>query len=644
VPFQRLTPAIRPEPFAAFVNRMPALYAVLLGNNLILAFALRHNYPLQTRQWVGYLIDIVLALRLIAWLRYDGAHMNAAGVIGKLRQMIVFGAAVCLAQTLWLLHLYSVAHPEATERLSQGGLVLLVLTIDVLVGAAMLMPIRIMSAAMAACFAVPTSVYLTHAGGRLELAAAAAIALAALFLSLIGHKAARDLTRVLTARDALARARAELYEIAHTDPLTGLANRRRFFDVLETLTRRGESYRLLALDLDGFKSVNDAHGHQAGDAILRIVADRLRALLPADALAARLGGDEFGVLLPGLGDDGLDDLDSLAAALGAPMEVDGVACLVGVSIGHSATDGANPHAYQEADDALFEAKRAGRNRVSAYSPAMAEARRRRLQIETALAGADLSQAIDVHYQPLVHAETAQIYGYEALARWTDPALGSVSPAEFIPIAERSGLVRAITRVVLGKTLAAARRTPDHIKLSVNLSAQDVTAELHMMALVAQIEASGVRAQRLTFEITETSLVTDLELCRRSLDRLRALGCAIAIDDFGAGYSSLTYINELAPDYVKIDRSFVRDLCDDARHRLFLGAILEMCASVGAFSVAEGVETPEQARTLRALGCFGMQGYLFGRPEPLPLVGQEAAQDVGDDVGHDVPATQEQARA
>lgn len=621
----RLTTAIRPEPFAAFLSRIPALYAVLLGNNLILAFALRHNYPLQMQQWIGFLIDAVLALRLVAWLRYDPTKLDVAGAARKLKSMIVIGSLICLAQTLWLLHLYSIAHPEATERLSQGGLVLLVLTIDVIVGAAMLMPIWIMSVAVVGGFALPTTLYLMNSGGRLEAAAAASIGLAAVFLTLAGLSAARDLTRVLLDRDALARARAELFEIAHTDPLTGLANRRRFFDVMEAFTRSGDSFRLLAIDLDGFKSVNDAHGHQAGDAILRIVGERLRALLPRDALAARLGGDEFGVLLPGLGGDGLDDLDGLAVALGAPMEVEGVACVVGVSIGHSANDGGNPNAYQEADDALFEAKRAGRNRVSAYSPEMAEARRRRMQVETALAGAVLPEAIEVHYQPLVHAETTQVYGYEALARWNDPVLGCVSPAEFIPIAERSGLIRAITRTVLTKTLAAARETPDHIKMSINLSAQDVTAELHMMALVALIEASGVRPQRLTFEITETSLVSDLVLCRRSLDRLRALGCAIAIDDFGAGYSSLTYIHELAPDYVKIDRSFVCGLCDDARHRLFLGAILEMCASVGAFSVAEGVETPEQARTLRALGCFGMQGFLFGRPAPLPVGGRAPAR-------------------
>lgn len=430
----------------------------------------------------------------------------------------------------------------------------------------------------------------------------------------------------LDARRAL---EAELREKAFQDPLTGLPNRANLMARISTgLLRISRSARpgslaLLFLDLDRFKAINDTMGHAAGDEFLVAITQRLtQAVRPGDTVG-RLGGDEFVVLLDRTGSE--EQVAAVAQrilnAVAEPLVIGGQTLFATVSIGATMAHDASRSAgelLRDADIAMYRSKATGRARLMMFEPSMRVDDR--LSLDSELRQALTDQALQVHYQPIVDLATGRVLGVEALARWPHPRLGWVPPAQFVQLAEETGLVRQLDQYVLAAALRDLGRLPHqqaHLGVSVNLSA----AHLHEATLPelvgSALVGSGVHPARLTLEITETAAMQDPCATMQSLEALVELGVSIALDDFGTGYSNLGHLKRLPIHDLKLDRSFVEHLDTDEQDAAIVTAVLTLSRALGLRVTAEGVETPRQRRRLVDGGCQRGQGYLFSRAVPLP---------------------------
>ncbi|MCE1009221.1 MULTISPECIES: putative bifunctional diguanylate cyclase/phosphodiesterase [Pseudomonas] len=419
-------------------------------------------------------------------------------------------------------------------------------------------------------------------------------------------------------------AHAQIHHMAHHDALTGLPNRTLFNERLrQALVRGSENAKLtaaLCLDLDNFKNINDSLGHAFGDKLLRELGKRLRRELREHDTLARLGGDEFAVVLTGL--DGRDaacnTAQRLINAICPPFQIEGHQFTVGVSIGIAIAPDDNDQAEQllgYADMALYEAKRNGRNRYECFDVELDVAARQRRLVETDLRTALHLGQLQLHYQPVVDQQTSSVTGYEALLRWEHPTRGMVMPMDFIPIAEETGLIHELGTRALNLACQEAASWDSEQTVSVNLSAvQFKNGNLvHIVALA--LADSGLPPQRLELEITESVLLGNSEENVRTLRALKDLGVSISLDDFGTGYSSLGYLRSFPFDRIKIDKSFVHDMCDSREAMSIIRAITDLSNSLMIKTTAEGVESEEQMRRLAAEGCSHFQGYLYGRPAP-----------------------------
>ena len=412
---------------------------------------------------------------------------------------------------------------------------------------------------------------------------------------------------------------------ARTDPLTGLANRRRLREAADRLLRRGGPASLLFLDLDGFKAVNDSRGHAFGDALLVEVAARLRACVRDGDLVVRLGGDEFAVLVPGDPVHAEDVARRVRIDMAVPVQLTGRAVRVTASIGVARTSGtagrrSGADLLRDADVAMYQAKAAGRNRVVVCDEGMAEAVLDRAALaEDLLAALAAGDQLAVHHQPVVTLPAGVTAGYEALVRWQHPVRGPVPPLDFVPLAEETGAVLALGRWVLRQaTRDAAAGLGGEVgpsKVAVNVSSRQLADDGFVDDVCEALRDSGLPADRLVLEVTETSLVEDLDSVCERLQELRALGVRIAIDDFGTGWSSLSYLRRLPVDIVKVDRSFITDLGRTPAATALVATIVELARGLSLDVVAEGVERTDQRDELARLGCAFAQGWLFGRPVP-----------------------------
>jgi diguanylate cyclase (GGDEF)-like protein len=439
--------------------------------------------------------------------------------------------------------------------------------------------------------------------------------------------------------------------LAYHDSLTSLGNRRLFKErlalALDEARRAGRPLGVLFLDLDGFKVVNDTLGHSAGDRLLKGVAERLVASVrpPEDALGplppaasplvARLGGDEFTVLLGEL--RGPQDAARLARrvlrALAEPFHLDGHEVAVGASIGitTSPPDGDDVETLlRNCDTAMYHAKQQGRNNYQFFAASMNSVVFERLVLENRLRRAIEREELELYYQPKLDAETERVAGFEALARWSDPELGAVSPEVFIPLAEEAGLIRAIGSWALRAVVRQIGRWDAEglpaLRVSVNLSGHQLATAL-LRTVVDALRAAAVDARRLELEITETALFHDEATAISVLEELRGMGVGIALDDFGTGYSSLSYLLRLPVDTLKIDRSFIQRVDTEPADAALVGAIVSMAKIRGLRVVAEGVESREHLAVLRELGCDEVQGHLFSAALPASEV-PRLLQEVG----------------
>jgi len=419
-----------------------------------------------------------------------------------------------------------------------------------------------------------------------------------------------------------ARAERKIRHLAYHDPLTHIPNRRYAHEEIEKRLEEKDggdrSMALLCLDLDGFKSINDAFGHAAGDDLLRQAVRRLTAQLEPGDMLARLGGDEF-LILPKLGTPS-EAVKSLAASiienLCIPFEIVDQETSCGVSIGIVIADDAEQSRDQllrAADVALYEAKARGRRRAVLFEPSMEERLRKRREIENDLRLAIARDELVLHFQPQFDVRTKMLTGFEALVRWQHPTLGLLPPSEFIQVAEELKLINAVSRWVMREACEAAISWRHPLKIAVNVSAIEFEEANLLTTITDMLSMSGLAPERLEIEITETVLMTNTDAVVRTLKCIRDLGVSIAMDDFGTGYSSLGYLCKFPFDKLKIDRSFLLSDDQHEQSKRIIEAIITLGHSLDVNVVAEGVEHEDQLAMLEALSCGEAQGFLLGKP-------------------------------
>jgi diguanylate cyclase (GGDEF)-like protein len=439
-------------------------------------------------------------------------------------------------------------------------------------------------------------------------------------LVIYGFRRYRDLSGEIKARIGAER---EARKLARHDPLTGLPNRRFFEEKLEEcLGSASDTHQVavLMLDLNGFKVVNDTHGHAAGDKALSEFARRVSVIVRADAFLARVGGDEFTIIMPNIGS--LDDPTVLArriaSAVAEPFVIENVTAEFGVGIGIAIAPNDGVHAdelVRRADRALYRAKAAGRSSVRFFEPEMDTHLERRIQIERDLRSAIASDGIVPHYQPLVSLDGNRVIGFEALARWENGDLGFIPPDVFIPIAEETGLINALGDQLFRRACLDANAWPATFVLAFNVSPvqlRDSTLGLRLLSILGQ---TGFSPRRLEIEITESALVENIGVAQTVIDQLRSAGVRIALDDFGTGYATLSQLLSFHLDKLKIDRSFVSRLDTSEDSQVIVRAILGLAKGFGLTTTAEGVEDAGQLAYLKANGCAEGQGYLFSKAIP-----------------------------
>jgi diguanylate cyclase (GGDEF)-like protein len=431
--------------------------------------------------------------------------------------------------------------------------------------------------------------------------------------------------RLLEFRDVGERkhTQARVSFLAHHDPLTTLPNREmlraRLAEAVERASLQGTSLAAIWIDLDRFKDINDIHGHVVGDQILRVTADKLKFEMPAHTLIARLGGDEFVVMCEDINDAAEARLigQQLRRLLNRPMEVGEKSLTVGASIGVAVfpEDAANAEdLLKNADLALYHAKAEGRGRCRHYTEALGNERQRRMVLSGQLRAAIENGDIQAYFQPLLRARDMHVVGFETLGRWFHPEFGAIPPPEFVRLAEENGLINPLTHLIMRKAIETAKQWPDDVRVSVNVSPVQINSDL-VDQVRDILKETGFDPKRMELEVTEDVLIKDFDQTASMFSRLRAFGVQVAMDDFGAGFTSLANLRRLNFDRLKIDRIFTMELPSHRRASAIVRSIFVLARELDLEVTVEGVETYEQYAFLRDQGNCELQGFLFSQPKP-----------------------------
>jgi len=613
---------------AAFTKQLPLLYFILATNSLAVAVSFHGVAP----DWltIGVTAPLCAACfwRLGWWTVERKRKPDVETALAHLRASGALAAGLTIAFTAWALALYSYGDPYAR------GLVVFFLASTMIGCIFCLMHVRSAVLSVAVLANAPFLAYFLVDPQIAVRSIAVDFALVSAALVYVTGVYYRDFANLIESRRATQRLSDENLRLANHDSLTGLANRRCFFEslsgVFAAAARRDARFAVGVIDLDGFKGVNDTYGHIVGDRLLAETSRRLEAACKGEARLFRLGGDEFAIIVEDCANAKLSALGkTIEDAVRQPFTRGEIDVMIGCTIGFAAypDNGDAPmRLYEKADYALYFAKKQRRGQTLLFGDELETRIQTDGQIELALQNADLEQEMTMAFQPIVDARTGEASAFEALARWTSPVLGVVSPAYFIPVAERIGLVRTMTRILLRKSLAAAKDWPAHVRLAFNLSVHDIAVGEGVLHIVNIIQQSGVDPRRIEFEITETAVTHDFEQAAETVRALKALGARVALDDFGTGYSSLAHMRRLDLDKIKIDRSFVTDIDRNRVNFLIVKSLQKLCDDMELGCVCEGVETQAEMRTLLDIGCTVQQGYLYSRPisqeEALAFIGAD----------------------
>ncbi|WFU83637.1 EAL domain-containing protein [Bradyrhizobium sp. CIAT3101] len=615
--------------FDAFSKQIPLLYFILITNTIAVAYTYVPLAPASLSMIVPAVLTAVTALRTVWWLRQRHVVRSDADILRNLRLTNLIAAPIAAGFTAWSFALYPYGDAFAKSQVA------FYMAVTVIGCIFCLMHLRSAALIVTLVVNVPYVLFYFVTGEPTLKAMAINNLLVSGAMVRVLFIYYRDFADLVSNRKSLLMQQAatqalsdENFRLANLDSLTELPNRRRFFAELASAfndaERRHVHVAVGIIDLDGFKPINDNYGHSVGDRVLIEAGRRIREVCegfgPQRVEFARLGGDEFGLVVCGDPED--VDLARLGERIGEqvklPYQLDtahtGLSCSIGFALyPNSATT--SEALYECADYSLYHAKRHQRGRTVIFSGELEAEIRSRGVIENLLRTSDFGAEMELVFQPIVDAMSEHTAGFETLARWHSPRLGWVSPADFIPAAERIGLIRPLTQVLLARALATAKSWPDHIRLSFNLSAHDVCAAEGILPLIAIIERSGLPPHRIDFEITETAVTFDFVRAQQSIATLKAMGCGISLDDFGTGYSSLSHVHRLPLDKLKIDRSFVADINENPVSHKIIKSLTGLCDDMEIACVVEGVETRAQLDTLRRLGCDFIQGYYFAKPMP-----------------------------
>ncbi|WP_288392457.1 EAL domain-containing protein [uncultured Herbaspirillum sp.] len=603
--------------YRAFGGKMPMMYLILLINTWGLAYTYLGLVPLWLGLYFPVLLTVLCVIRISFWWRGRHVDPTPGMAAAALKRTNLLAPPIALSFSLWsvLLFPYGDSYAQAHVAFYMG--------ITVICCIFCLMYLR--SAALSVALIVNGIFTLFFLATHIPtfVAAAMNVVLVTVGMLAIVNSHYSDFRRLIDAQVKTTLLGNENLRLANLDSLTQIPNRRKFFAQLDQIcsraTANGQRFAVVILDLDGFKAVNDLYGHTHGDQLLVEVGQRLSALCGEEYLhLARLGGDEFAIIIDAdLSDHVLQQFGArICAALRRPFVLYKATVQIAASVGVAtfpdmAVDASS--LYEHADYALYQGKRERRGTVTLFSAQDKAQIQRNANIEQALRRADFERELSVVFQPIVRLDDCQPVAFEALARWHSATKGVVAPMEFIPAAERMGIINQLSVTLLKKALQAAATWPPDMRLSFNLSANDINTSEGMSEIVKVITGSGFCASRLDLEITETAVLQDLEKSRQLVTSLRQLGCGITLDDFGTGYASLSHLHALPLTRIKIDKSFVADIEHDAVSHKIIKSLLALSHDMQLACVVEGVETPQHLQSLRELGAVYGQGYLFSVP-------------------------------
>ncbi|AUG54934.1 GGDEF-domain containing protein [Thalassospira marina] len=626
----------RPELLRAQVKgltrQIPMMYLLLVTNSIALSYTHYGQAPFFLTVVFPAFLSIVCLMRSVSWIRAKAVLDDPDAIIGVLQRIRIMSVVVSIMFTLWGLALYYYGddlhrgHVAYFASITAVGCIFCLFQFP---AAAMSVVIVVLGTYVGFFAFNGSAIYVA-----ISLNMATVLAVIIYFI----RNYYSSFSALLQSRIVLEEQHRQTLELsqqneklAHCDALTGLANRRDYFNFLNAKIADAEKcmalkdhkagdgkFAVFLIDLDGFKPVNDVHGHLVGDEILISAGKRICEALGAGGYVARLGGDEFGVILDDYENEAtLEKLSSqICVSLHRPFDCAGGSVQLSATVGIATFPAAARSAiglFERADFALYHAKRNDRGTAVLFAARHETIIRQESRIEQGLRQADLETELSLVFQPVYNLATGDIYSVEALARWNNPELGFVPPDVFFPMAEKTGRVNDLTRTLFNRLLAEVATWPEHIGFSFNLSAHDLAISDMMNWLIARIEQSGIAPKRITFEVTETAILRDFDAARHHIDRLRQCGARVALDDFGIGFSSLRYIHELDIDCLKIDRSFITPIVTNPRSQSIVKTVFDMCENFGIDCVVEGVETAEQCDVLRHFGARYAQGYLFARP-------------------------------
>ncbi|MCI8210929.1 histidine kinase [Pseudomonas sp. S25] len=611
-------PGLVKAQYIALSRQLPMMYFILLINTLVLAGT---HYSLAPR-WLAVYCPLIMTvfgvIRAAEWWRTRNRIPSPTKMLAALKRTNRLAPFVAAGFTAWSLALfpygdsYGQAHVAFYMAITVIGCIFCMM--------------HLLPAALATTVVVNTAfvIFFASTNNITFIATAIDVLLVSVAMLVILKAQYGDFTRLVNMQASTERLSNENRRLANMDSLTGLANRRQFFSQLESLltNAREQDVRLAVglIDLDGFKPVNDLYGHSIGDKLLYQVGQRLTGLLDDGVHLARLGGDEFALIMTDAKSD--EQLRTFGELICAQMREPFM--LVDIPIQISASFGiatfpdlaaSETEVYEYADYALYQSKRNRPGTVCMFSAAHRQQLNRQGLTEQALRRADLHEEFHVVFQPIMDICTQRTVAFEALARWKSPELGNVPPSEFIPIAERIGMVNRLTVPLLTKALRTAKSWPAGVHLSFNLSAHDCGSEEAAQIIVQVIKDSGFDPACLDLEITETAVIQDLAQTQAAIALFRNLGCGISLDDFGTGYSSLSQIHALSLTKLKVDRTFVTDLHLNPASFKIVKSLIALCHDMQLECIVEGVETEAELDALKSLGCMSAQGYLFSRPMP-----------------------------
>ena len=609
--------AILVEQFAALRQQVPLMYAMMFVDSVFLAFAAHGTVSPWWSLGMPALLAVLSAIRAAFWMRHRSFTPRPELIPHYLRSTIVVAAVLSCGFGGWGLLLY------AEGDLVRRACIALYIFIGAISCCYCLQAVPRAGHAVLICGALPVTIclllgddwFLRGLGFNILVVGFVVLRMMrtshAGFVEMLNSRS-HMIAEQLRAQGAEQRA----HQLAYHDPLTGLPNRRALAEALEQRTTPagdGAPLGLLILDLDRFKSINDVHGHPAGDQLLRDVAARLNSVVGEQGTSYRLGGDEFAVIVDGDGEGACRTAHAIVNAMLRPFAGPELVHHIGASVGislypHDALD--LDTLMRRADIALYKAKHSGRGQHCAFEPMLDAEIRRRAEIEREMREAMVRDAFVPHYQAIVCLKSQQVVGYELLARWRRDG-EDIGPEQFIPIAEECGLIDTLMLRLLRR---ACRETRDwQVPISINVSPTQLKDPWFSQKLLAVLVRERFPAQRLTIEITENALIVDADAAQQAIASLRNQGIQLALDDFGTGYSSLQHLQMLPFDRLKIDRSFVAAMGRDPQAMRLVMAIVTLASTLGLPVVAEGIETTAAAGTLAQLGCAMGQGYLYGYP-------------------------------